>query len=492
VNPDCPAPASRLHHRQRRGLFACNPRLLAAGIAFALPGGVAPAAVAAPDGAAKFFLQDGDRVCFYGDSITDQRFYCAEVETYALTRFPHLHVRYVDSGVGGDSVTGGWAGPINLRLKRDVFPYKPNVVTIMLGMNDARYQPFKQTIFNVYKNGYEHIIASLKRHLPGVRIVLLATSPYDDITHKPKFPGGYNAVLIRYDKFVKRLARKNHLMYVDFNRPMVAVLKKAWKLNPALARQFFPGRIHPSAAAQMMMAQTLLKAWGAPATVSNVSINATTGKPVQEINTRVTAIQLSNGGVTWTQLDNSLPMPVLGLHENWPQFPTFNLFRTPQANPHYTNAAAALINKLSGFTHQLDREMLTVQGLTAPRYQLRIDGKNIGIFSSAKLAQGVNLSAYFTPMLRQAYHVSNIVWEEMQAHFVGRYDIQTMLENFDPWWTKPHPPNLPVTTENDPAVAHAVTRIVRSIYHLETAIVVREYAASKPLPHHYQLIPAGK
>ena len=95
--------------------------------------------VASPAMAAarKFFLQNGDRVCFYGDSITEQRFYATDVETYVLTRFPKLRVRFVDSGVGGDRVTGGWAGTVNLRLRRDVFPFKPNVVTIMLGMNDA-------------------------------------------------------------------------------------------------------------------------------------------------------------------------------------------------------------------------------------------------------------------------------------------------------------------------------------------------------------------
>ncbi len=139
----------------------------------------------------RFFLKSGDRVCFYGDSITDQRFYCAEIETYVHTRFPKLHVRFIDSGVGGDSVRGGWAGPINLRLKRDVFAFKPNVVTIMLGMNDGAYKPFNEKIFNIYKSGYEHIIRELKRHLPGVRIVLLGTTPYDDITRKPNFPGDH-------------------------------------------------------------------------------------------------------------------------------------------------------------------------------------------------------------------------------------------------------------------------------------------------------------
>ncbi len=441
--------------------------------------------------AGKFFLKDGDRVCFYGDSITDQRFYCAEVETYVLTRFPHLHVRYIDSGVGGDTVRGGWAGPIDLRLKRDVFPYKPDVVTIMLGMNDAAYRPFNRKIFNTYKKGYEHIIRSLKSHLPGVRIVLLGTTPYDDITHKPKFPGGYNNVLVRYCQFVKRLARRNHLMYVDFNAPMLNVLKEGQKINPTLARQFFPGRIHPSAAAQMMMAQQLLKAWGAPATVSRVGIDADTGKIITADNTHVSNMHVSHDAVAWTQQDQALPVPVLGLHENWPQFPSWELFRTPQPNPAYTNPAAALIDKLSGFTRQLDQETLVVTGLSASRYTLKIDGTTVGTFTSAQLAKGINLADYFTPMLRQAYHVSNIVWEEIQAHCVGRYEVQTMMENFDPWWTKPHPPNLPVTTENDPAAAKAVSAIVRTIYRLESVIVAREYVANQPKLHHYELIAAN-
>ena len=56
-----------------------------------------------------FFLKNGDRVMFYGDSITEQRFYPADVETYVTTRFPNLHVQFTDSGVGGDKVGGGEA-----------------------------------------------------------------------------------------------------------------------------------------------------------------------------------------------------------------------------------------------------------------------------------------------------------------------------------------------------------------------------------------------
>ncbi len=457
--------------------------------------GLVPVAGAA---ARPFFLKNGDRVCFYGDSITEQRFYPAEVQTYVLTRFPNLHVRFVDAGVGGDRVTGGWAGPINLRLKRDVFSFKPDVVTIMLGMNDAGYQPFNQALFNVYRKGYEHIIAALRKHLPGVRIVVIVPSPFDDVTFKPGFPlhlpwthpgtakrndshGGYNDVLLRYGAFVRRLAARDHLLCVDFNTPMVDVLKKIDKVNKSLARQVIPGRVHPGAAGQMVMALALLKAWGAPATVTRLSINAALDKVTHAVNTRITGLKSTGGNLSWTELDGSLPMPVLGLHENWPQFPIFaRYFLPPQPNPKYTNPVAALIDHFSGFTHQLDREMLTVKALTASRYRLLIDGKSLGEFSARQLARGVNLSRYFTPMLYQAYQVSNIVWEEIQTHFVAWHGVQTPLENFGF--------NLPVNTENDPAVASGVRRVVQDMDRIQKAISTREYQADQPRPHHFQLV----
>jgi hypothetical protein len=54
-----------------------------------------------------FALKSGDRVVFYGDSITDQRLYTVLTETFVHTRYPKLDVSFVHSGVGGDRVTGG-------------------------------------------------------------------------------------------------------------------------------------------------------------------------------------------------------------------------------------------------------------------------------------------------------------------------------------------------------------------------------------------------
>src|SRR5512132_563562 len=129
-----------------------------------------------------FYLKTGDTVVFYGDSITDKRLYTTFTESYVLTRFPQLRVNFVHSGWGGDRVGGGGGGPIDVRLQRDVFPYKPTVMTIMLGMNDGRYRAFDPAIFTDYAQGYQHIVESVKSNLPGIRITAIRPSPYDDVT----------------------------------------------------------------------------------------------------------------------------------------------------------------------------------------------------------------------------------------------------------------------------------------------------------------------
>lgn len=432
---------------------------------------------------ANFHLKPGDKVCFYGDSITEQRFYGMDVQTFVRTRFPNLHVKFVNSGVGGDRVTGGWAGDIDLRLKRDVFPFKPNVVTIMLGMNDAEYRAFDQKIFATYTNGFEHIIESLQKHLPGVRIVLIEPSPYDDITEAPKFAGGYNGVLLRYAAFVRQLAKEHHLACVDFNQPLVDVMKKAKAENPKLAHEVIPGRVHPSAAGELVMAQALLKAWGAPATVTSVKIDAASRKAMSADNTQVSDVKKQAGNLSWTQHDQCLPFPVLALHADWPQFPpvardwgALTFFNpAPKVNWDYTNAATAMILKDCGFYEALDQEPLQVSGLSSGNYELKINGQSVGTFSAAQLGSGINLAEYRTPMLEQSYHVMHLVWRQVEWRFFAWRGIQTQL-SFD----------------KDPAVQSAARKLVAALEKQKDGIENQQYAASQPHATHYELVAVNR
>jgi lysophospholipase L1-like esterase len=437
----------------------------------------APAAGAADK--SSFYLKPGDRVCFYGDSITEQRFYGVDVETFVRTRFPDLHVKFVNSGVGGDKVTGGWAGPIDLRLKRDVFPFKPNVVTIMLGMNDGQYRPFDERIFATYTNGYKHIIQSLQQHLPGVRIILIQPTPYDDVTYPPSFPGGYNAVLLRYSEFVRQLAAKHHLMCVDFMTPLLEVLSKAQAQDPKLARAVLPGRIHPSAVAELVMAQALLQAWHAPSTVSSVALDAGSGAVIQSDNTRVSQIAVTGGKIAWTQNDESLPFPILGLHEDWPQFPPtannqwgkpFFFWPAPAPRWTYTNAAAEMMVDLSGFYPALDQEVLKISGLQAGKYHLKINGQVVGQFSDRQLSDGINLARYRTPMLEQSYRVLALVWKQAEWRFFAWRDIQLRLAD-----------------DHDRKVQKAADSLVAALEAQKQKDAEQQYTAARPQPTHYEL-----
>jgi len=448
-----------------------------------------------------FFLKNGDRVCFYGYSITAQRYYTTDVETYVLTHYPKLKVKFVNSGIGGDRVTGGWAGPIDQRLKRDVFPFKPGVIVYLLGQNDAGYRPYSKRLFDIYRRGLKHILHSLKSHLPNARIVMINSTPWDDFSHPPGFmldrkaKGSYNNVLIRYGQYNRQLAKRDHLFLVDFNAPLVAVLKKAVKINLKLARMIIPGRIHPCAAGHLVMAQTLLKAWGAPAIVTSVRINAEYRHVGKSANTTVNGVTDTNGTLSWRQVDGSLPMPIMSLHDKWPLFAPQRLWPARSPNFQYTNPVTAMVIKASGFYHALDREILKVTHLSAAAYQLRIDGQTVGTFSRAELAHGVNLARYVTPMMEQAYRVLALAWQRTEVRFAGWQQVQLPMANIfhrPTFFHAPRGPIFPVDTESNPAARRAVDKIMRGFSSLQHVVAKAERQAAQAVPHEYTLVPIGQ
>ncbi len=383
-----------------------------------------------------FALKDGDSVVFYGDSITDQRLYTTFAETYTVTRFPALRVRFVHSGWGGDRVSGGGGGSVDTRLRRDVLAYNPTVITVMLGMNDGGYRPFDDQIFRVYSAGYEHIVRSLKGALPSARITVIEPSPYDDVTRAPAFEGGYNAVLVRYGRYLRDLAVRERLDVADLNSPVVAMLEKAKARDAKTAERLIPDRVHPGSAGHLIMAEALLKSWKAPAIVSAVEIED--GAVKRSENTTVSGLD----GLVWTQLDRALPMPVD------PKDPVI-----------------ALAVASSDFTEALNQQTLRVRGL-AGDYTLKIDSEAVGDFSAAQLADGINLAVMMTPMTRQAADVHALVLKHNNVHFFRWRPLQTVLEG-DGFNTGPAEAALDA---------------------LEDQIVAAKRMAAQPRPRRYELV----
>jgi lysophospholipase L1-like esterase len=392
-----------------------------------------------------FGLHSGDRVVFYGDSITDQRLYTTFVEEFVVTRFPGMNVRFVHSGWGGDRVTGGGGGPVDVRLDRDVIAYKPTVMTIMLGMNDGSYRAFDPGIFDTYARGYEHILDKVKQALPGIRLTLILPSPYDDVTRAPRFEGGYNAVLVRYGQFVQELAEKQKASVADMNTPVVAALEKANSLDAAQAQKIVPDRVHPAPGGHLLMAEALLKAWNAPSVVSAVTIDAAAKRATREENTRVSELR-GESSLSWTQADRALPIPL-------------NL----------SDPIVDLALRSSDFVAALDQQPLQVNGLTSARYMLKIDGAEVASFTKEQLAEGINLAVLQTPMLKQAMSVHMLTLGHNNIHNTRWRQIQVPLQN-------------------SPAQIH---KAIETLDAAEEELVKQQRAAAQPKARRYELTPAG-
>ena len=395
-----------------------------------------------------FFLHAGDRVVFYGDSITDQRLYTTFTETYVVTRFPTMPVSFVHSGWGGDRVTGGGGGSVDTRLERDVVPYRPTVMTIMLGMNDGGYRAFDQKLYTTFSEGYTHIVDKIRKDLPGIRLTLIEPSPYDDFTRPPLFEGGYHQTLDRYSSFIRGLAEQNNLLDANLNAPVVQALSRAKEMDPALAPKLIPDRVHPGAAGHLMMAQALLKAWHAPAIVSTVEIDGREGTLANAANTKV--MNLAKGDtLTWEQQDQSLPFPI-----DWND----------------RDKLVPLAVNASGFLDALNQETLTVHGLTAPKYALRIDRTLAGDFTAGELNTGINLTKFATPMMKQASDVHALTLKRAGIHNFRWRSIQ-----------------VPMASEELPNKAAAMAALDK----LDDDLMNEQRALAQPKLHRYELAPVA-
>jgi len=310
-----------------------------------------------------FFLHDGDTVVFYGDSITEQQRYTRDVETFVLTRFPTWHVKFINSGWNGDRVSGGQGGSIDTRLNRDVIPYQPTVVTILMGMNDAAYTHFDQSTFNSYAQGLIHIVETLTEKLPGVRLTLLTPSYYDENAPDSRHFHGYNAVLVKYGDFVKQLGAERNIPVVDLNAPLRAATKEGRKVDLKFTVAY--DGVHPTETGHLIMAAALLSAWNAPSIVADITLDPT--NPV-----------IVTAPLPW-------PLPV---------------------DTRSTRSVSSLPGMLNVFRAH-------AENLTSDRWSLFVDGKKIGTFSRAQLQAGIDLTSQpLLPQNRQASHVLHLIQDK--------------------------------------------------------------------------------
>jgi lysophospholipase L1-like esterase len=332
-------------------------------------------------------FQDGETVCFLGDSITARGSLQTNVSDFYLTRFPERTVQFVNAGRSGDTAKGSLR-----RLKEDVIDHAPTSVVIMFGMNDVGrgYYTFNPTGAQIqsqksalerFQASMEEVVARIRTEAGEPKLIFLTPTPYDQTAEmETKNLFGCNDGLGRCGEIVRKLAAANPARVVDLHGPMTELNGKQQESDPKWTI-VGPDRVHPGAPGFLMMTYLFLKEQGAPAIVSQVAVDAATGEVNESINAAVTAVKSRDGGVTFKVLAKALPYPI--------------------------DSAAKEMLDLLPIEADLNQELLSVTGLAEGTYELRIDGTAVGQHPAKELADGINLAFNeATPQFKQAGEVA--------------------------------------------------------------------------------------
>lgn len=211
----------------------------------------------------KLKLKKGAVIVFQGDSITDAgrdksikepnavkalgKGYAAMAAGGLLGQYADLKLKVYNRGISGNKIPD-LAG----RWQKDVIDLKPDVLSILVGVNDLWHQfafgnKYKATVQD-YENGYRELIERTQREVPGVQIVICeAFTTRDSENFKP---------LEDYAAVCQKLAAEFNLVFVPFD----SMFEKATQSAPA---KFWLGDgIHPSTPGHSLMADAWRAATG--------------------------------------------------------------------------------------------------------------------------------------------------------------------------------------------------------------------------------------
>jgi len=197
------------------------------------------------------FLQDGDVVVFYGDSITGQKFYCWIVEQAfreAVRKYDwENNVKFYIMGYGGKTAKWG------LEHLNEVLIKKPTIVTLLWGMNDASGLEFpeRQRLIE-HKLALAGQVRALQK--VGIHPVILTVPPVDEKLSKSH----RNGVLDKYAQVQMDVALSTRADFVDVRNAF-----KAAAVNSELPTFTLDG-IHPDIGGHRAIAEVILDAWGIP------------------------------------------------------------------------------------------------------------------------------------------------------------------------------------------------------------------------------------
>lgn len=211
-------------------------------LAIALLAAVSPAR-AAPEPVAAF--TPGARILFQGDSITDGNRgrsadpnhilghgYAFIIAARHGAAFPEAKLDFVNRGVSGNTVLD-----LQKRWAKDTLELKPDVLSVLVGVNDQN----KQVPLDQFEQVYDQLLADAKAANPAIKLVL--GEPF----LKPGLPA--DDTFRQRQAIVAKLAEKHGAALVRFQ----PVFDEAAKRAPA--DYWVWDRVHPTYRGHQLMAE---------------------------------------------------------------------------------------------------------------------------------------------------------------------------------------------------------------------------------------------
>jgi lysophospholipase L1-like esterase len=127
-------------------------------------------------------LPKGSRLLFIGDSITDMKWgrnekdrnhYLGHSYVYLIASrlgvdLPELGLEFFNRGHSGNKV-----GDLRTRWQKDAIEMKPDVLSVLIGVNDVSRGGGKGVPLDKWESDYRHLLKSSRAANPELRIVLL-------------------------------------------------------------------------------------------------------------------------------------------------------------------------------------------------------------------------------------------------------------------------------------------------------------------------------
>lgn len=347
-------------------------------------------------------LEDGSRVVFLGDSITHQALYSQYLETFFYTRYPDRRIHFHNAGVSGDKAADALA-----RFDDDVAAHDPDFVTVLLGMNDGRYEAFSEETFETYRTGVGEILSRIEKI--GAKPIALSPTMFDhhqlalrkkDETFRFRdrpFDEDYNFLMAYYGAWLRETAGASRIPFVNLWGPLNDLTFAARRAQPDFS--LVEDAIHPGSAGQFVMAFSILSgAQPERRMTSSISIQRRGDRWIAGKNEAISDLEVSAEAdeVSFTFLAKSLPWVVPATSSS-------------QDLKWGASAPASLGYDLTKAGHKLSAERFRVSGLAPGQYELRIDDVLVDTFPHTSLAAKVELQKYpDTPQSQQALEVARL------------------------------------------------------------------------------------